>query len=107
MYEDEQEGAASCYSSAISLAEMQSNYLTTRLRKKYPAEELDSCSSEEALSFCEPIAAACGFSVINWSEQETMTEDAVKNMAESENALFGQVNASGSEAMPVYSPPAL
>ena len=62
MYEDEQEGAASCYSSAISLAEIKSNYLTDSLRKKYPAEELDSCSSEEVLSFCEPIAAACGFS---------------------------------------------
>ena len=62
LYEDEREGAASCYSSAISLAEMKSYYLTNSLRKKYPAEELDSCSSQEALSFCEPIAAACGFS---------------------------------------------
>ena len=60
-YEDEKNLAGSIYRSAVKVDFWEYTYLQERLRREHP-EELESCSKEEALSFCDPIAKACGYS---------------------------------------------
>ncbi|MGN0298814.1 MAG: hypothetical protein ACI4C1_06515 [Lachnospiraceae bacterium] len=60
---DHRENASSCYELIVDPI----HYLrvvdgiSSGLRAYYPEEELESCSREEVLSFCQPYAEACGY----------------------------------------------
>lgn len=57
---DNNGNAGRCYEEAFPFYFV-SNEISQRLMELYPEEDLESCSREEAIAFCAPLAKACGY----------------------------------------------
>lgn len=60
-YRDFYENAATQYKVACDIEEHINNVVDYGLRKYYPNEELETCSKQEVLDYCESFAKATGF----------------------------------------------
>lgn len=85
-YNDHIDGAADCYTCMV-LDKYCEQYLSQSMRAFYPEENLDTCTKEEAIAFCQPYAEAFGYGEAEVSVY-AMTLECLNEINESNNNLF-------------------
>lgn len=59
-YWDDIDGASGCYD-VLMCTTYATEYLKKEMREIFPLEEIETCSKEEAIAFCQPYAEVCGY----------------------------------------------
>lgn len=75
------DNAGDCYESMILSNIYLNPCLTEGMRSIFPLEDIDTCSREEAIAFCQPYAEACGYLDADISVY-AMTLESLENISE-------------------------